>query len=123
MAWVPQKKMSKCHVNLSINSDLIVRARIRGINISDFLESNLKEHLNMMEGISQEEKRELRKKDLKDELLKQQSKMLATVQELKYIEEQEKKENAEYQKKLDTGEIIIDDDVKEGCFNDSDKGI
>ena len=44
--------MKKRPLNLSINDDLVERARNHGINVSAFLEIKLQEHLALIEGKS-----------------------------------------------------------------------
>ena len=63
--------MKKKPLNLSIDKDLIKRARKKGINLSAFLEIKLQEHLAFIEGKSinhnhysqQNNKSEIRNKD------------------------------------------------------------
>ena len=44
--------MKKIHLNLSVDEDLVIKARTHGLVISKFLENKLQEYFNFIDAVS-----------------------------------------------------------------------
>ena len=102
------QKLSKTHLCLTLDPEIIAELKKRKENISALTNSLLASYLNL----DTPEKAENKIKELREDYTNKKVELLAIEQKVRFLESMEQKKKEEYEQKIKTGEIIVYDGTK-----------